>query len=138
MALLTTVVRSQIVRCTVETMTTIAPRPRLRETPPWRPTTHRLSDRVPHPSEATRRSRLSHCTTNQPPRQPFGDFLRSQRWGLLTPRVSPSARRPHRMILHPAEPLFDWASLEDNLSLHTIKDRLAALPDGKLQDSLRT
>ena len=41
------------------------------------------------------------------------------------------------MILHPAKPLFDWAALEDSPSLQTIKDLLAALPDGKLRDSLR-
>jgi Transposase DDE domain/Transposase domain (DUF772) len=41
------------------------------------------------------------------------------------------------MILHPAKPLFDWASLEDSPSLQTIKDLLAALPDAKLLDSLR-
>jgi len=41
------------------------------------------------------------------------------------------------MILHPAKPLFDWDSLEDNPSLQTIKDLLAALPDAKLLDSLR-
>src|SRR5262249_18618298 len=41
------------------------------------------------------------------------------------------------MVLHPAKPLFDWESLEDNPSLQTIKDLLAALPDAKLLDSLR-
>ncbi len=41
------------------------------------------------------------------------------------------------MILHPAKPLFDWDSLDDNPSLQTIKDLLAALPDAKLLDSLR-
>lgn len=41
------------------------------------------------------------------------------------------------MILHPVKPLFDWESLEDNPSLQTIKDLLAALPDAKLLDSLR-
>ena len=41
------------------------------------------------------------------------------------------------IILHPAKPLFDWESLEDSPSLQTIKDLLAALPDGKLLDSLR-
>ncbi len=41
------------------------------------------------------------------------------------------------MVLHPAKPLFDWASLEDSPSLQTIKDLLAALPDGKLLESLR-
>jgi hypothetical protein len=41
------------------------------------------------------------------------------------------------MIIHPAKPLFDWDSLEDSPSLQTIKDLLAALPDGKLLDSLR-
>jgi Transposase DDE domain/Transposase domain (DUF772) len=42
------------------------------------------------------------------------------------------------MILHPAKPLFDWDSLEDSPSLQTIKDLLAALPDGKLLHSLRS
>jgi hypothetical protein len=41
------------------------------------------------------------------------------------------------MIIHPTRPLFDWESLEDSPSLQTIKDLLAALPDGKLLDSLR-
>jgi hypothetical protein len=41
------------------------------------------------------------------------------------------------MVLHPAKPLFDWESLEDSPALQTIKDRLAALPDAKLLDSLR-
>lgn len=41
------------------------------------------------------------------------------------------------MVLHPAKPLFDWDSLEDDPSLQTIKDLLAALPDAKLLDSLR-
>ena len=41
------------------------------------------------------------------------------------------------MIIHPAKPLFDWGALEDSPSLQTIKDLLAALPDGKLLDSLR-
>ena len=41
------------------------------------------------------------------------------------------------MIVHAAKPLFAWDCLEDSPSLHTIKDLLAALPDGKLLDSLR-
>jgi Transposase DDE domain/Transposase domain (DUF772) len=41
------------------------------------------------------------------------------------------------MIIHAAKPLFAWVSLEDSPSLQTIKDLLAALPDGKLLDSLR-
>ena len=41
------------------------------------------------------------------------------------------------MILHPAQPLFAWEALEDSPSLQTIKDLLAALPDGKLLNSLR-
>jgi hypothetical protein len=40
------------------------------------------------------------------------------------------------MILHAAKPLFAWDCLEDSPSLQTIKDLLAALPDGKLLDSL--
>ena len=42
------------------------------------------------------------------------------------------------MIIHAAKPLFAWDSLEDSPSLHTIKDLLAALPDAKLLDSLRS
>ena len=42
------------------------------------------------------------------------------------------------MVLHSTKPLFDWDSLEDSPSLQTIKDLLAALPDAKLLDSLRT
>src|SRR5277367_7145959 len=41
------------------------------------------------------------------------------------------------MIFHATKPLFAWDSLEDSPSLQTIKDLLAALPDGKLLDSLR-
>src|ERR1700722_17584746 len=41
------------------------------------------------------------------------------------------------MIIHAAKPLFAWDSLEDSPSLQTIKDLLAALPDGKLLNSLR-
>jgi hypothetical protein len=42
------------------------------------------------------------------------------------------------MIIHAAKPLFAWDCLEDSPSLQTIKDLLAALPDGKLLNSLRT
>jgi hypothetical protein len=42
------------------------------------------------------------------------------------------------MIIHAAKPLFAWDALEDCPSLQTIKDLLAALPDGKLLDSLAT
>src|SRR4051812_13566729 len=41
------------------------------------------------------------------------------------------------MIAHAAKPLFAWDCLEDSPSLQTIKDLLAALPDGKLLNSLR-
>lgn len=41
------------------------------------------------------------------------------------------------MIIHEAKPLFAWDCLEDSPSLKTIKQLLAALPDGKLLDSLR-
>ena len=41
------------------------------------------------------------------------------------------------MIVHAAKPLFAWDCLEDSPSLHTIKELLAALPDGKLLNSLR-
>jgi Transposase DDE domain len=41
------------------------------------------------------------------------------------------------MIIHTAKPLFAWDCLEDSPSLQTIKDLLAALPDGKLLNSLR-
>ena len=41
------------------------------------------------------------------------------------------------MIIHTPKPLFAWDCLEDNPSLQTIKDLLAALPDGKLLNSLR-
>jgi hypothetical protein len=42
------------------------------------------------------------------------------------------------MIIHAAKPLFAWDELEDSPSLQTVKDLLAALPDAKLLDSLRT
>jgi DDE family transposase/transposase-like protein DUF772 len=41
------------------------------------------------------------------------------------------------MIVHAAQPLFAWECLEDCPSLKTIRDLLAALPDGKLLESLR-
>jgi len=42
------------------------------------------------------------------------------------------------MVIHATKPLFAWDCLEDSPSLQTIKDLLAALPDGKLLNSLRT
>ncbi len=56
-------------------------------------------------------------------------------WDLLL--TSTALGQPPMMTIHPAKPLFDWGSLEDSASLQTIKDLLAALPDGKLLDSLR-
>ena len=41
------------------------------------------------------------------------------------------------MIIHSAKPLFAWDCLEDSPSLKTIKDLLAAIPDGKLLKSIR-
>jgi hypothetical protein len=41
------------------------------------------------------------------------------------------------MIIHAAKPLFAWDCLEDSPSLRTIRDLLAALPDGRLLNSLR-
>ena len=41
------------------------------------------------------------------------------------------------MIVFAAKPLFAWDCLEDSPSLHTIKELLTALPDGKLLRSLR-
>jgi hypothetical protein len=41
------------------------------------------------------------------------------------------------MIIHAAQPLFAWDELEDNPSLESVKDLLAALPDAKLLNSLR-
>src|SRR3954453_19525734 len=41
------------------------------------------------------------------------------------------------MIVYAAKPLFAWDCLEDSPSLHTIKELLAAPPDGKLLQSLR-
>jgi hypothetical protein len=41
------------------------------------------------------------------------------------------------MIIYTTKPLFAWDCLEDSPSLQTIKDLLAALPDGKLLNSLR-
>jgi hypothetical protein len=42
------------------------------------------------------------------------------------------------MIIHTTKPLFAWDCLEDSPSLQTIQDLLAALPDGKLLNSLRS
>jgi hypothetical protein len=41
------------------------------------------------------------------------------------------------MIIHATKPLFAWDCLEDDPSLQTIRDLLAALPDGKLLHSLQ-
>ena len=41
------------------------------------------------------------------------------------------------MIVHSAKVLFAWDGLKDGPSLQTIKDLLAASPDGKLLNSLR-
>jgi hypothetical protein len=41
------------------------------------------------------------------------------------------------MIIHATKPLFAWDCLEDSPSLRTVKELLAALPDGKLLKSLR-
>ena len=41
------------------------------------------------------------------------------------------------MMIHHAKPLFAWDCLEDSPSLQIIKNLLAALPDGKLLNSLR-
>ncbi|MGC1646408.1 MAG: transposase [Candidatus Sulfotelmatobacter sp.] len=41
------------------------------------------------------------------------------------------------MIIHAAKSLFAWDCLEDSPSLQTIRDLLAALPDGKLLHSLQ-
>src|SRR6516164_3502954 len=41
------------------------------------------------------------------------------------------------MVIHAAKPLFAWDCLEDSPSLRTIKELFAALPDGKLLNSLR-
>jgi hypothetical protein len=41
------------------------------------------------------------------------------------------------MIIHAAKPMFAWDSLEDSPSLRTVRELLAALPDGKLLHSLR-
>jgi Transposase DDE domain len=40
------------------------------------------------------------------------------------------------MLIHAAEPLFAWGQLEDCPTLATIRDALAALPDGPLLDGL--
>jgi hypothetical protein len=42
------------------------------------------------------------------------------------------------MTIHAAKPLFAWDCLEDSPSLKTVRELLAALPDGKLLQSLRT
>jgi Transposase DDE domain/Transposase domain (DUF772) len=42
------------------------------------------------------------------------------------------------MIIHAAKPLFAWDCLEDSPSLQTVRNLLAALPDGKLLNSLKT
>src|SRR5262249_29395939 len=68
--------------------------------------------------------------------QRCGDLLRNYVEGLQ--RLLNTARIRLMMIIHAANPLFAWDCLEDSPSLQTIKDLLAALPDAKLLDSLRT
>jgi Transposase DDE domain/Transposase domain (DUF772) len=41
------------------------------------------------------------------------------------------------MIIHAAKPLFAWDCLEDSLSLKSVRELVAVLPDGKLLQSLR-
>jgi len=41
------------------------------------------------------------------------------------------------MLIHATEPLFAWGQLEDCPTLATIRDFLAAVPDGPLLDGLR-
>ena len=42
------------------------------------------------------------------------------------------------MRIRESLPLFAWDCLEDSPSLKTIRDFLAAIPDGKLLEGLRT
>lgn len=62
--------------------------------------------------------------------------MRSNVRGPRSPPRTPSEPSP-KMIIDVAKPLFAWDCLEDNPSLQTIKKLLAALPDGKLLNSLR-
>ena len=41
------------------------------------------------------------------------------------------------MRIHVSKPLFAWDCLEDSPSLKTIRDFLAAIPDGRLLEGLR-
>ena len=41
------------------------------------------------------------------------------------------------MRITTTQPLFAWEALEDSPSLQTLREFLAAVPDGKLPDSLR-
>ena len=41
------------------------------------------------------------------------------------------------MLIHAAKPLFAWEELDDSPTLGDIREILAALPDGKLLESLR-
>ena len=61
--------------------------------------------------------------------------MRSKRCGL--PSYSSPPQATLVMIIHSAKPLFAWDCLEDSPSLQTLRDLLAALPDGKLLQSLR-
>jgi hypothetical protein len=62
--------------------------------------------------------------------------LRSNHRGFATSCPNPVSQPP-MMVIHTTKPLFAWDCLEDSPSLQTIKDLLAALPDGKLLNSLR-
>ena len=102
----------------------------------------RIDSLLPLPPDHTGFSRTLHrkaefFTIFRPFRQRCGDLLRSNQCGLLYLASNPSGQPP-MMIIHAAKPLFAWDCLEDSPSLQTIKDLLAALPDGKLLDSLRT
>jgi hypothetical protein len=62
--------------------------------------------------------------------------LRSSHRGLRV-LISKPPSQPPMMVIHITKPLFAWDCLEDSPSLQTIKDLLAAVPDGKLLNSLR-
>ena len=84
--------------------------------------------------------RTLHCKTVfspifRPFRQRRGDYCVVIIVGTCL-AVQSSGKLP-MMIIHSAKPLFAWDCLEDNPSLQTIKELLAALPDGKLLNSLR-
>jgi hypothetical protein len=62
------------------------------------------------------------------------ESLPGEEWAACT--ATSSLSHAAMMINHAAKPLFAWDCLEGNLSLRTVRELLAVLPDGKRLQSL--